>query len=151
MRVTIAAVVLLVALVRAESASAYAGPASDGARAVAASICAEPTRLVELVIPGEANVGARGERIERGDRENAEEGGTLWCVSPDDPRCSPLESSSHEGVSFARAKLGFASGDLIDPPKPRELAANSGESEYRGTARDGVLGQLERPPNSRAV
>jgi hypothetical protein len=143
MRVTIAAVVLLVALVRAESASAYAGPAS---------ICAEPTRLVEVVLPGEAIGGvSRGERVGRGERENLDEGNTLWCVSADDPRCSPLESSSHEGMSFARAKLSFAAGDLVDPPMPRELAAVSSDSEYRGSARDGVLGQLERPPNSRAA
>jgi hypothetical protein len=145
MRVTIAAVVLLVALVRAEAAyAAYAGPVSDSARAVAASICAEPTRLVEFVLPGEASSVARVPRAERG---NADEASTLWCVSPDDPRCAPLESSSHEGISFARAKLGFAADNLIDPPAPRELAPVSGDSEYRGSARDGVLVPLERPPN----
>jgi hypothetical protein len=151
MRVTIAAVVLLVALVRAESASAYAGPASDSARAVAASICAEPTRLVEVVVPGAASSVTGVMRVERAERGLAEEGSTLWCVSPDDPRCSPLESSSHEGMSFARAKLGFAAGELIDPPTPRELAAVSGSSEYRGSARDGVSGPLERPPNARVA
>jgi hypothetical protein len=147
MRVTIAAVICLVALMRADSASAYAGSA-DSSRALSASICAEPARMVEVLLPGEA-IG--GERVERGDRENTDEGSTLWCVSADDPRCAPLESSSHEGMSFARAKLGFAASDLIDPPRPRELAAVSGASEYRGSARAGVLGQLERPPNSQAA
>jgi hypothetical protein len=146
MRVTIAAVVCLVALLRADSASAYAG-AADSSRAVSASVCSEPTRMVEFVLPGDATNVSRGERAER---DNLDEGSsTLWCVSPDDPRCAPLESSSHEGMSFARAMLGFAAGDLNDPPTPRELAAVSGASEYRGSARDGVLGQLERPPNSR--
>lgn len=153
MRVTIAAVVCLVAVLRADSASAYAG-AAGSSRPVSASICAEPARMVELVLPGEGidvSHVSHVSRISRGERETVDEGSTLWCVSPDDPRCAPLESSSNEGMSFARAKLGFVAGDLIDPPTPRELAAVSGGSEYRGSARDGVIGHLERPPNSRAA
>jgi hypothetical protein len=138
MRVTLAAVVCLVALMRVDSASAYAG-AADSSRAISAAICAEPTLLVEVVTPGEAIGGDRSEGID--------EGNTLWCVSPDDSRCSPLDASSHDGVSFGSAKLGFAAGDDLDLPKPRELAAGSGNSEYRGSARDGVFGPLERPPN----
>jgi hypothetical protein len=109
--------------------------------------------MVEVLLPGEAIGGERVERsersdrAERGDRENADEGSALWCVSADDPRCAPLESSSHESFSFARAKLGFAADELIDCVPPRELAADGGDSEYRGSARDGVLQQLERPPN----
>jgi hypothetical protein len=142
MRVTIAAVVCLVALVRADSVLAYAG-AADGSRAVAAAICAEPTLLVEVVMPGEA--------IGGDEREGLNEGGTLWCVSPDDPRCSPLDSSGQNGVSFGNARLGVAVSGDVDPLAPLELAATGGVTDYRGSARDGVLGRLERPPNRRAA
>ncbi|HET6332743.1 MAG TPA: hypothetical protein VFG30_05995 [Polyangiales bacterium] len=142
MRVTIAAVVCLVVLVRADSASAYAG-AADGSRAVAAAICAEPTLLVEVVMPGEA--------IGGDEREGLNEAGTLWCVSPDDPRCSPLDTSGQNGVSLGNAKLGVAVSGAGDPFAPLELAATSGVVDYRGRARDAVLGRLERPPNRRAA
>jgi hypothetical protein len=135
MRVTIAAVVCLVALMHADSASASEG----GVRAIGASLCGEPARLIEVVLPGEA-IG--------GEREGTEESNTLWCVSPDDPRCAPLESGSSQSVSFARAKLGCAATDWELALKLRELAANGGTTDYRGSARDGVLGRLERPPNS---
>jgi hypothetical protein len=146
MRVTIAAVVCLVALVYADSASAYAG-AADSSRAVAAAICAEPTLLVEVVMPGEAIGGDEHEGL----HEGLNEAGTLWCVSPDDPRCSPLDSSGQNGVSLGNAKLGVAVSGGVDPFPPLGLAAAGGVTNYRGSARDGVLGRLERPPNRRAA
>jgi hypothetical protein len=190
MRVTIAVVACLAALVRVDSAHA----APESSRAVAAAVCAEPARVVEVVHPGEA-IGvdrsaampepprSAGDRVSAGtvarasvpepprsagDRVSAgtvarasvpepprsagtDEGGTLWCVSPDDPRCQPLDSSGHDGMSIGSAKLSYTAGDGLEGPQPRELAALSGETSYRGSARDGFLGRLERPPNCRAA
>jgi|SRR4051812_15606086 hypothetical protein len=152
MRVTIAAVVCLVALMRTDSASAYAGSAdSSRALAMAASICAEPALLVEVVAPGEAIGGNERQASGLRSGESTDEGGNLWCMSPDDPRCSPLDSSGQNGVSLGNAKLGATVGGALDPFEPRERAAVSGETDYRGSARDGVLGQLERPPNRHAA
>jgi hypothetical protein len=147
MRVTIAVVACLAALVRADTASAHA--AAESSRAVAAAICAEPARVVEVVLPGEA-IG--GERVTAAPAAPAtDEGGTLWCVSPDDPRCQPLDASGHDGMSIASAKLSYTAGDGLEGPTPRELAAVSGETSHHGSARDGFLGRLERPPNRRAA
>jgi hypothetical protein len=131
MRVTIAGVVCLMALLRADAVSAADGPARP---APAISVCGEPARLVELSLPGEA-IG--------GEQESDE--GTLWCLSPDDPRCSPLDSGT-SGVSLGQAKLGCAAAAAGTPHAPRVLAADSCGTEYSGAARDGVLGRLERPP-----
>jgi hypothetical protein len=53
-------------------------------------------------------------------------------------------------MSFGSPKLGCA----FDPSLaviPRALAAaDGGNAEYRGNARDGVLGRLERPPRAHA-
>jgi hypothetical protein len=146
MRVTIAAVACLVALVRADAVYA-----ADGVgRAPAASICGEPSRLLDLPALNEAigvvgPIGPVGPTA-NGESQVADEGVTLWCVSPDDPRCSPLESSSPSGVSFAQAKLGCAfDGSLAVPGLP-PIELELGRYSYRGSARDGVLGRLERPP-----
>jgi hypothetical protein len=132
MRVTtIAGVMCLMALLRADAVSA-----ADGSPRTlpAISVCGEPARLVELSLPGEA-VG--------GDHDSDE--GTLWCLSPDDPRCSPLESGP-SGVSLGQAKLGAAAAAPCTSPAPQVLAAHSCGWQYSGAARDGVLGRLERPP-----
>lgn len=176
MRVTLAAVACVAALVRVDSVSAYAG--TDGSRPMAASICLEPSRVVEVVLPGEAlrsvdrveradgveradrveptDRAARAGRAERSDRAtrtdlNEAGGTTLWCVSADDPRCSPLETSGHDGMSFGTAKLSYAASDGLEAPNARELAAVSGDTSHRGSARDGFLGRLERPPNRRTA
>ena len=158
MRVTLAAVACLVALVRADSVSAYAG--NDGVRPVAQSVCAEPARVrvVEVARFGDVGDAVGGERLERADRAerasgelNEEAGTTLWCVSADDPRCSPLDTSGHDGVSFGTAKLSYTASDGIEGPRARDLAAVGGETSHRGSARDGFLGRLERPPNRRAA
>lgn len=138
MRVMIAAVACLVALVRADAASA-----ADGAgRALAGSICGEPSRLVELSVASDMI----GVAPEGSQPEAAEEGVTLWCMTPDDPRCAPLENSAPSGMTLGQAKLGCA----FDPSLAvAPLAASEvlgGSTEYRGSARDGVLGRLERPP-----
>jgi len=150
----------LVALVRADSVSAYAG--NDGLRPAVASICAEPARVVEVALFGDVGDAVGGERVERaGERaeraervgaELNEQGGTtLWCVSADDPRCSPLDTSGHHGVTFGTAKLSYTASDGIEGPTARDLAAVSGETSHRGSARDGFLGRLERPPNRRVA
>lgn len=174
MRVTLAAVACLVALVRADSVSAYAG--NDGVRPVVAAICAEPSRVVEVVMPGDAIGGIEradrtdrsergdrtadrieaGDQVERGDRADRGElhdqgGTTLWCVSADDPRCSPLDTSGHDGMSFGTAKLSYTASDGLEGPMARVLAAVSAKTSHRGSARDGFLGRLERPPNRRAA
>jgi hypothetical protein len=151
MRVILAAVACLVALVRADSVSAYAG--SDGSRAVAPAICSEPARVLEVSLFVDVGDAVGGERVERAGGELNEEGGgtTLWCVSADDPRCSPLDTSGQHGVSFGTAKLSYTASDGIEGPKARDLAAVSGETTHRGSARDGFLGRLERPPNRRAA
>jgi hypothetical protein len=131
MRVTIAGVVCLMALLRADAVSAADGSARP---APAISVCAEPARLIELSLPGEAV----------GGEQDADEG-TLWCLSPDDPRCSPLEHGAG-GISLGQAKLGCAAVTAATPPAPRVLAADSCGWQYSGAARDGVLGRLERPP-----
>jgi hypothetical protein len=105
--------------------------------------------VVEVVHPGEA-IGS--ERVAAApDAPAADEGGILWCVSADDPRCQPLDSSGHDGMSIGSAKLSYTAGDGFEAPRPRELAAVSGETSHRGSARDGFLGRLERPPNRRAA
>lgn len=156
MRVTLAAVACLVALAHADSASAYAG--NDGSRAVAPASCTEPTRIVQVSQLGDVGGAVGAERSERADRAeraggelNDEAGTTLWCVSADDPRCSPLDSSGHDGVSFGTAKLSYTASARIEGPRASDRAAVSGETSHRGSARDGFLGRLERPPNRRAA
>ncbi|HKU36483.1 MAG TPA: hypothetical protein VJR89_00010 [Polyangiales bacterium] len=124
------AVCLSLVLLGADVASA-----ADGGRVVPASVCAEPARVVELAPPGEA-LG--------GDAQPSDEG-VLWCLSPDDPRCSPLEQGAG-GSTLSQAKLGWATAGLAAPARVFESAADSCEVSYLGSARDGVLGRLERPP-----
>lgn len=160
MRVTVAAIACLVALVRADSVSA-AVPA-DSSRA----LCSEANVLVEVAHMSAAIGGidrearesrevrasreARDPREARDAREAADDTGTLWCVSADDPRCSPLNTSEGGGITLGSAKLAFATGS--EPfDAPREHAAVSGETAYRGSARDGFFTLVERPPNARAL
>ena len=131
MRVTIAGVLCLMALLRADAVSAADGSTRP---APAMSVCGEPARVVELTLPGEAVGGG----------EDADEG-TLWCLSPDDPRCSPLEQGQ-SGVSLGQVKLGCAAAATVAPPALDVLAAHSCGWQYSGAAREGVLGRLERPP-----
>lgn len=151
MRLTVAAAVCLVALVRADVASA-AVPA-DNSRA----LCSEANVLVEVAHMSDAVGGVEREardvheaRDVREGREATDDAGTLWCVSADDPRCSPLNTSEGGGVTLGSAKLAFAT-DAAIPDWPRERAAVSGETVYRGSARDGFCTLMERPPNRRAA
>jgi hypothetical protein len=166
MRVTVAAVACLVALVRADSASA-AVPA-DSSRA----LCSEANVLVEVAHVSAAIGGidrearqsrevrapreardpreVRASREARDSRDATDDTGTLWCVSADDPRCSPLNTSEGGGITLGSAKLAFATGfEPFDPPCAH--AAVSGETVYRGSARDGFFTLVERPPNARAA
>lgn len=147
MRVMIAAVACLVALVRADAASAAEG----AGRALAGSICGEPSRLVELSAAPDSsgNPPARLQIAGTPDSsplELAEEGVTLWCVSPDDPRCAPLENSAPGRMTLAQAKLGCAFDPSLALAPLSAAEVVGGSTEYRGSARDGVLGRLERPP-----
>jgi len=162
MRVTIAAVACLLALVRAEAAFA----ADGSGRPLPASVCAEPTRLVELASFADA-IGGIGISVgvselapsavvlasgpPATDAPPADEGSTLWCMSADDPRCMPLESSSPGGFSLGQAKLGCTFDWSLGVMPPLPSAADGGRSEAQGSARDGVLGRLERPPRPAAV
>lgn len=131
MRVTIASVVCLgLVLSRADIASA----ADGGGRVVPASVCGEPSRIATVAPPGEPLGG-----------ESQGDEGVLWCASPDDPRCSPLDSGA-SGSSLAQAKLGCTGCNLPAHPVLREPAAMSCGGQYSGSAREGVLARLERPP-----
>ena len=161
MRVTIAAVACLLALVRADAAFAADGPG----RLLPAPQCAEPTRLVELVSFSDARASIGGIGISIGASELAvaavapalglntgaeappvEEGSALWCISPDDPRCSPVENSSSSSFSIAQAKLACTFDWSLGVMPLLPSAAEGGKSVFVGSARDGVLGRLERPP-----
>jgi hypothetical protein len=162
MRVTIAAVACLLALVRADAAFAADGPG----RPLPATQCAEPARLAPTASFGEAigglgfSIGASelagaavvpGTGLEAPQAPLAEEHAALWCVSSDDPRCAPIENSSSSGFSIAHAKLGCAFDWSLGVMPPLPTAAYGGRSAYLACARDGVLGRLERPPRPAAV
>ena len=165
MRVTIAAsaclVACLAALLRPDAASA----ADGSGRPLPTSVCGEPTRLLELAsfsdAPGGIGISVAASDIAvvtvspaPGDVSEADsdaETTTLWCVSPDDPRCSPLERSASSNFSLAGAKLGCAFDWSLGVMPPLASAADSGRSQALGSARDGVLGRLDRPPRSTRV
>jgi hypothetical protein len=73
---------------------------------------------------------------------------TLWCVTPDDPRCAPLDDSGRTNLSFRGDKLGFAAALQPAAAISRALAAPPPPTRMDDT-RDGVAGRIERPPRPR--
>jgi hypothetical protein len=157
MRVTIAALGCLLALVRAELAFAADGtdpslsvahtafaasgnapstPSGDGfARGLGGvGECSEPTRVIELaIVAGPA------------DSAPAEETGVLWCVTPDDPRCAPVDGGSRGGFNVAREKFACSIDCELDGPIARAVSGHA-PAERMDDLRDGVALRIERPP-----
>lgn len=159
MRVTIAALACLLVLVRADLACAADGadtslpnaaPAASGGDGLgrglsgdgvtrglgAGGVCAEPTRVIELAV-------AAGPA----DPAPAEETGVLWCVTPDDPRCAPLEGGSRGSFNAAREKFGCAIGCEIEGAIARPVSGPA-PAERMDDVRDGVALRVERPPRT---
>jgi hypothetical protein len=145
MRVTIAALVCLFALLRGGADPAFAraadldaevSSAESAARASFAFECSEPSRVAE-----------RSGLVGPADTTPVEDVGVLWCVTPDDPRCAPIESGSRSILSFLREPLACALGCEIEPAIARS-AAGPAPAERMDDVRDGVGLRVERPPRA---
>jgi hypothetical protein len=74
-----------------------------------------------------------------------DEGPPAWCISPDDPRCSPRDQSAP--VQSQRANAPLQNASIVQFP---ELAFGRSVDTLRpvqlGAPRSGVGIRLERPP-----
>jgi len=72
------------------------------------------------------------------------EGGILWCSSPDDPRCSPVEHDSNGAFYLGTSALRGG------PQSGLELTAPEGRVDFPTTVtggfRDGSRRRVDRPP-----
>ncbi len=74
-----------------------------------------------------------------------EHGPVPWCVSADDPRCSPRDSAPHHRtatVEGAHVAAGFASAPEFGDPNATETTSRAAIDGERA----GVRHRLERPP-----
>jgi hypothetical protein len=146
-------------------------PTAFNGGGMAAASCSEPTRVMErsaspaagasysLSQPGSdlqpSELGPRVTSVDGSTPPSArallpmdEAATTLWCVTPDDPRCAPVDDSGRTNLSFGGDKLGFAAAVQPAAAIPRTLAPPAPPMRMDDT-RDGVAGRIERPPRSR--
>lgn len=71
----------------------------------------------------------------------------LWCVSADDPRCSPRDSSPSDGSRIAEARINAHQVTDSEPPLPSPLAARPKPSHSGDGPRAGVRFRIDRPPS----
>jgi hypothetical protein len=70
-----------------------------------------------------------------------------WCVTQNDPRCSPIQQGSLPSQVSVQAKLSSVAPLVVPLPRARELLAEPLPSQP-GQARTGGRSRLERPPRS---
>jgi len=76
-----------------------------------------------------------------------ERGDVQWCVSADDPRCSPRDRAPNDGptaVEGAHVASGLAPPPRLGPGAAQRRPARALDDG----ARDGARDRLERPPRS---
>jgi hypothetical protein len=73
-----------------------------------------------------------------------EEGPVAWCLTPDDPRCSPRDASSLPDAS--QAPLPLNASRALRLPEPRGQNLPVPYSEPLGAALAGSHSRVERPP-----
>ena len=81
----------------------------------------------------------------RAERRRESDEGVLWCVSADDPRCSPRDGAPNDGPSSLEAPHVAST----TPAHPRLGPPASGGLRPRhaeGGDRPGVRDRVERPP-----
>lgn len=69
----------------------------------------------------------------------------LWCVSADDPRCSPRDTAPNDGpgsLHVARIASSTNAHPRLGPPGPSGVRPR----HAIGAARPGVRDRVERPP-----
>ena len=68
---------------------------------------------------------------------------TLWCLTPDDARCAPLDDSGRTNLSFGGDKLGFAAAVQPAAALSRAFPAPVPPTRMDDT-RDGIAGREVR-------
>jgi hypothetical protein len=86
----------------------------------------------------EARVDAVRREIERND------GVILWCMNPDDPRCSPVDASDFASLSSAALRHEAPETPIIRAPAANAVKFPPHESR----AASGARTRLDRPPRA---